>query len=160
MAVINQNKNSNQLIDIIPFNTGDGLNDTIMINLTNEQIKHSDCDYIFCIDADELLFTKEFNFDVIKHIEQTNQEFYNVCLYQMYPHYTEEIDLDKDIPIYLQRHYGFNHPDYTKPAIIKVGCNLSFGVGKHYVFKNGNPMRKSQVDFIGCHLNNVNLKQF
>lgn len=163
LDIINQGKLPHQEVEIVPFNTGDGLNDTAMIFLTNQTIKQSNDDYFICVDIDELLFHKGFHFLIKEEIEKSQKNYYDVAFFQMYPHHSEPTDLDENIPIFNQRRYGYLDDKYVKPVIIKNGCDFFLTEGKHTLLKNGEMFIKeknlSEVLFVGCHLNNVNLEQ-
>lgn len=169
LDVIEKHKKTDVIIQ--EFNTGEGMNDYFMINLLHEKLKNTTVDYTFCVDADELFFHKNMNDkrhgeDIKNYIQECYCDFYHACFYQMYPSKSEDKDIFPSIPIWKQRKFGYLDATYVKPCIVKKDAKIRYSVGKHFVFEHDDvdeyyPINDNKVehtDFIGCHLNNINLE--
>ena len=154
-------------VEIIEFNSGDGLDDYYMVDLLHEKLKNTSMDYSICVDADEFLFHNYKNKDTIgedirNEISRELKKFYSCSFFHMYPHHTEEKEISWEKPVWEQRRYGRFDNLYVKPCVIQKGSGLVYAPGKHFLFEDGNytPLNTNteNYDFPGCHLNNVNLE--
>lgn len=145
------------------------LNDEIKRDLFNRAIRNSVCDWVIVVDIDELIFVRN-SFDksiknTIEKIYKANEkrDYFECSIFNMIPKEGESENINKDIPIQQQRHYGYFNIDYHKPAIFKPN-DLRVTVGNHFLYRASSPqyclektMSISRY-FLGCHLNCINLQ--
>lgn len=142
-------------VNVVQFKQN-GLNDFIMTDAINQQIRKSKADYIICLDADEFIIG-----DVISEINKYQLDYYNVSLFQMIKHDEENDWLHFNSSIENQRKYGYIESDYIKPCIFKNHKGYSVYYGKHFLMKHDKiqPKLSSHNLFKGMHLNLLN-KEF
>lgn len=136
------NDNTEQIIrkydntEIEYFKFPDMMDDLLKVDAFNNKYKTIDADYVILVDSDEFIFSNIISKPVRSHINETCKDVYFVNLWQVYKHETD-LPLDPSLPIAIQRRHGL--PDlqhreyfyYIKPAVVRSGKDLSWGVGNH-----------------------------
>jgi hypothetical protein len=119
---------------------------------TYQNITSQNC-WVLGVDVDEFVFLDPRD---LEH-DSLICDYSYVKLYDVYRHVTEK-DLDASVPVKYQRRHGFLREDYRKPAIVKAGLKVKWGLGLHSIasFDKG-PYRIRQVDYTGAHWANADL---
>lgn len=144
-------------VEIEGFSSPEGMDDGINIGLVNKRVASLDCDWVYVVDADELVFPKNMGNPRDVLARQTGNLLY-VPLRNVYRHITDS-DLDPNKPALEQRRHGdpVVHSDYTKPMIAKPETGIQWQVG-HHSYHSNSKLKRSQESFQGVHWQSVDVE--
>lgn len=132
----------------------DGYNCRLQTEKVNEAVPGLDCDWVICVDADELLFPEGMG-DTRKALAVANGNLIFAQIWQVYRH-AEDSDLDANRPAVVQRRHGDPNTTrginglYNKPIITKPSARVAWKPGFHAYFKNDKVVISDTV-FKGAH---------
>jgi hypothetical protein len=140
-------------ITLITKTLTEGINNEAQVSWYNEAYRNSKADWIIACDFDEFAFVSRATLEKVP----SNINVKKVKLFDIYPHASENPNLDPNIPVKDQRQHGFLMKDYyVKPIIVRGGLNLIFGIGRHGLIGNG--IKMDNEDFTGAHWRNCSLE--
>lgn len=136
------------------FTFPNGMDDSLKADHINRVLKTIKSDWIYVLDADEFIFTPDFENarEFLSRIEG------NVVMARMWQVYRNERDNDLDItiePVIFQRSYGDPNREtginaaYNKPIILKTPIEFDLLYGNHQII--GNNYKLSEESFDGAH---------
>ncbi len=128
-------------VEIEDFTFPDMLDDSLKMIKINETVARQETDWVFALDADELIFPANGESALTVLARQTANLLY-AQMWQVYRHVTDS-DLDSKQPaIYQRRHgdpnitVGINSA-YVKPIIVRPEIGIEWGPGCHTYKANG-----------------------
>lgn len=139
----------NPKVEIIPFTMPAGIDDDTKVRAINDAYWKSDADWVIAADTDEFIFLDRTDLEKIG--PEINAA--RTCLYNVYRNVSEgDLDLSKNIKE--NRRYGYLHPDYVKPSLVRSGLTVAWSCGHHGIVGAVNYYPKI---FLGSHWANADL---
>ena len=110
-------------VNIISYDTGSKLNDSVYLDIKNNCWKHSTADYVIVVDADEFLY----HTDIINFLKNTKKSIYKPVGYDMCSEKFPENDLFNDVTT------GVRSVNYDKICIFDPSKieNINYVLGCH-----------------------------
>lgn len=143
-------------VKIEPFTFKDGFDDTLKQEKINEVVStKKDFDWIFALDADELVFPP-YNENPIKFLDRQHGNVVYAKMWQVYRHVTDS-DLNSKDKLVLQRRHGdlnlkgFNS-FWVKPAIVRPAIGVVWAKGCHKILSARYvELEVCEESFLGAH---------
>jgi len=138
-------------VEIEKFNFPDGLlNDMLKIEKFNTVLPTLDADWVFALDADELIFAPD-NGDIRDFLARQRQgvSVIYVKMWQAYKNNTEDV-LNPSIPALWQRRHGNPEFHHIKPVVVRPGCGIKWYAG-HHGFEWNARIVPSAESLLGTH---------
>jgi len=119
-------------VNVIPFDTNNMFEESVLINIRNTCWKNSDADWVIVCDTDELIYHP----NLIETLETIDATHIVTEGHEM----MSEILPTTDGQIYDELSRGFSKVDYSKPCLFKPSeiKEIDFGPGSHTATPNGN----------------------
>lgn len=137
-------------VEIRPTEFPDGLlDDDFKIGVFNRLVPELPADWVFALDADELIFPPRDE-DPRAFLERQNgATVINAGMYQVYRHRTEG-PLDPGLPAVPQRRHGPGGWHHNKPCVVRPEARIVWGIGHHTLCRSGT-IKIAKESFIGAH---------
>lgn len=141
-------------VEIENFTFPDMMDDNLKVIKINEVVSAQTADWVFAVDADELIFPANGE-DARVVLERQTANLLHAQMWQVYRHVTDS-DLDPAQPAIYQRRHG--DPSltsgvnrlYVKPIIVKPEIGIEWTPGCHF-YKENKKIIVSPEKFWGAH---------
>jgi len=136
---------------VIAHKFPDMMDDILKVARINELYAELTEDWVLNVDADEFAFIP-----LVDQAKEPPADILRIAFYNVYRHISE-VNLNPEIPIYLQRCHGFLDPMYIKPVLVRAGLGAKWLPGNHVITNPGyRDLRISQDRFCrGAHWANA-----
>ncbi len=139
-----------------PFRFPDKFDDQLKVQKLNAVYATLDCDWVYILDSDELLFPFPLGSEPQAFLQQQREsDLLYTAMWQVYRHKTDA-DLDEKLPAVEQRRHGDPNVSrglngsYRKPIVARAGLKLGWLPGCHR-YQADHPLRVSRNYFRGAH---------
>jgi len=125
------------------------LDDNFKIEVFNRLVPGLPADWVFALDADELIFPPGGEDSRAFLGRQDGATVINAGMYQVYRNRAEG-PLDPALPAVPQRRHGSIIWHHLKPCIVRPEAGIAWEVGHHHLHREGT-IKIARESFIGAH---------